>query len=705
VHITSIIASRAGTFKNRELSLSHGASVIYGPNDSGKTLLSKALINLIFGSFDPNENDDAAFWNGFYLSASVSNNNRKYQFARNANTSLTLTEADTKLFSGVPPFEKLSTDAIADAGSERTAEIRRLLERYPREYFEQAGLLRSPLDESGPLGYKAFRGYLIDSNSIFSQSLEQIRISEGSSLFSRAFNVELMERESQIKQIDKELQLHDLQSTRTLKLDNEKREIEKDIGDLTKREAALEHAAERAYGVQYRMKEIELVDSESSMLETDLVRERNKIALFNAARDKLLELFPHFSKFTNTQKENLGRIQEIYRSIRENNEQIEQTICSIERISNRFHRRLLLISLICIPSSAAIFFASIPIPVMVRHFAPIGLLSLGLILSIASLIAYRITRKRVPVDEAREQKRKNEEQLKEVLSENQVSIDVFASEEAFEFLLQYFEEYGFYADQEDEALAIEQSLMDDEYFNECERKISELKEKKFSLERTVRDELRMLCAEFNFPKDTAVETIISHIENEKQSVLLSIEQSSEMLSQLVRELDTDESGTFEVRTLLDSRRACEDRLLSLYALDRTIRYAVSVMKETIDRRETENLTACANEALSLFNNLSGNQYVTTIDADSFKGLITGERPVPNTSITHMMNLCIKLALGSIMYREGLSVPLILDEPALYMDATRAKKCIEIVTAYAEKRQILVFTHDRNAFKGIDLIEL
>jgi hypothetical protein len=706
VHLTTIIASRSGTFKNRELAIPSGASVIFGPNDSGKTLLSRALINLLFGSFDQGEKEDTSLWNGFYLSAGINHNDCNYQFARNANTSLTLTRSDEQLFSGNLPFEKLSVDAIYGSGSESTADIKRLLERYPRECFEQAGLLRSPLDESGPLEYRAFRNYLIDANSAFSQSFERIRISEGSSSsFSRAFNIELLERESEIKQIDKELQLHDLQATRTLKLDNEKREIEKEITELTRREAELDRAAERAFGVQYHMKEIELIDAETSNLEADLLHERNKIELFNAAREKLLALFPQFSRFTHTQKENLSRIQTIYRSIRENNEHIEQTITDIEKISNRFHRRLLLISLICIPSAAAIFFANIPIPVLVRNFAPIGLIGIGMILSVASLIAYRLSKKKIPVAEAMTCKEKNENELKDVLRENQVSIDDFASEEAFEFLLQYFEEYGFFSDQEDETLAIEQSLMDEEYFSECEHKISDLSEKKRNLSYAVTDEIKALNRDFNFPDDTPVETIISHIENLKRTTSLTIEQSSEMLSQLVSELDTDGNGRSEVRSLLDKRRFCEDKLFSLYALDRTIKYAVSVMQETIDQRENENLSACANEALSLFNNLSGNQYVTTIDADSFKGLITGQRPVPNTSITHMMHLCIKLALGSVMYREGLSVPLILDEPALYMDATRVKKCIEIVHEYAQKRQILIFTHDRDTFKGIDLIEL
>ncbi|HNX60286.1 MAG TPA: hypothetical protein PKK43_14385, partial [Spirochaetota bacterium] len=141
------------------------------------------------------------------------------------------------------------------------------------------------------------------------------------------------------------------------------------------------------------------------------------------------------------------------------------------------------------------------------------------------------------------------------------------------------------------------------------------------------------------------------------------------------------------------------------AMERTIRYSRTVFKECTGNREETLLAACANEALAIFNRLSANQHVTAINTEACKGVITGESSGLSPSVIHMIHLSVKLAISSIMAAEGCTVPLLLDEPMMNMDSSRIKKCIEIVEEYAEKRQIIIFTHDRDAFKGIDLIEL
>jgi uncharacterized protein YhaN len=708
VRLVACVASRGGTFKSREIAFKPGLTVICGPNDSGKTLLARSLIDLLFGSFDCEYKGDPGFWNGFFLSATIEIEKNKYRFERNAQTSLTIydeTSSDRVVFQSHEIKNGIVSESQApEIGHEK---LRRLIDRYPYRFFNEVGFLNSPLAGSGPLSFETLRGFLIDSNSNFYKAFEKLGAFSGeNSSFNREFNGAVLTQESELKSVDKEIQIHELKSTRTKKINYEKKDIETELVGLTALDDKYERARERVFGIQYRQKEIELASGEIEKIILEMDREQEKIDHFNVVKEKLLSLFPQFSQFTDSQKDNLGKIQSTYRSIRDAHERIEKITSGLSRIARRLRRNILCIALLGLSSAIIVFFAPLRLAFQMRDIILVSISGSAFILTILSFIRYRVSLKKFPLSDALVQKNVSEENLKKILCENQVPVDGLVSEEAYEFLLQYFEEYGFYSDQENETQAIEQTLKDSLYFSESKGKIKELSEKTKKLSAEIKHDIETLAEEFALKKsDTVIDEVITIIEDKRNKTRGAIENANEILSRLGDENSESYGEDSDIRNLAEKRRAYGSRLLSLYALDRTIRFARDFMAATTEKHERELFAACTHEALSIFNRLSGNQHVTTINAATFSRFYRGEFTPPNPSVTHMMQLATKLALSGIMLDEGICVPLILDEPMMHMDTNRVKKCIEIVREYSEKRQMIVLTHDRESFRGIDLVDL
>jgi len=63
---------------------------------------------------------------------------------------------------------------------------------------------------------------------------------------------------------------------------------------------------------------------------------------------------------------------------------------------------------------------------------------------------------------------------------------------------------------------------------------------------------------------------------------------------------------------------------------------------------------------------------------------------------HFIMLSLKLSLTDFLAEAGLSAPLILDDPFLFMDDEKIDNLRELVLDASEKRQVIIFTHKKNA---------
>jgi uncharacterized protein YhaN len=188
--------------------------------------------------------------------------------------------------------------------------------------------------------------------------------------------------------------------------------------------------------------------------------------------------------------------------------------------------------------------------------------------------------------------------------------------------------------------------------------------------------------------------ILLSVEQQLNSLNENIEQLEDIRLKLSSEIDRGETSVDDSE-LFKKREAIDGRLRKLYSLEKTLAYAVSLMNETVERREKRMLNQCITQALTLFHDLSSKRHLTVIGEDLFREFLTSSSAHQNASVGHMLLLSVKLALTRFMEEENAVVPLILDEPTAYMDGERIKKFVEIIRNYSEKRQIIIFTHDNS----------
>jgi len=123
-----------------------------------------------------------------------------------------------------------------------------------------------------------------------------------------------------------------------------------------------------------------------------------------------------------------------------------------------------------------------------------------------------------------------------------------------------------------------------------------------------------------------------------------------------------------------------------------------LLEETVARREERQREKLIKSALGRFHALTENQYITEIDEAQFRGLIAGSGEYDlNPGLMHLILLSIKLALTDFLIDRKIPIPLIIDDPFLFMDDVRAGRFKSQLDDIARTRQVLIFTHTA-AFK-------
>ena len=108
-----------------------------------------------------------------------------------------------------------------------------------------------------------------------------------------------------------------------------------------------------------------------------------------------------------------------------------------------------------------------------------------------------------------------------------------------------------------------------------------------------------------------------------------------------------------------------------------------------------------------FSFLTDRQYDKLIDGNLIKDIISGREPDDsiNPSIHYLILISIKIAGTFLLTDIDISLPLILDEPFLFMDETRISRLRELLNDLAYKRQVIIFTHNSSYRDWGNYIEL
>jgi DNA repair exonuclease SbcCD ATPase subunit len=707
LRINSCIASLDGGSGGRELTFNSNVTVLYGPNGSGKTRLARAITELLWGC---RLNGNAlTTWENIYLSITASIRNERFTVIRNRNTSLSINSIvhgeETSVLS-LSNLGSLETgihipDELASIAS--STPLLRHLARFTYDTFSATSYMSSPLEGPSAISYEHLRNFFIDDGSRFVKAFQALSSEDSTAL--KALIREISDHEAEHKRIRKEIDIIDLSSSRAKKLQKERIQIRSELiklNDELKRFNSAKNLAEHSTA---KKAEAEALEKEIVLMEDEIISEKSKITAFDESRSSLSKIFPQFAHFTETQRNNLGKIHDMYRSINKCHDTVEKCKKEKSSIAKRCVSRLIISGILLLPVPAVLY--GLP-----THFSGFAALSgsifsasLWSIIAIISIVSFRIQNKKVPLSQAIDTLESQEYRLREILKENSVELDNCSPHETYEFLLQYFEEYGSFSDHEWETDSLGKDIKDDSYFDHKNHELSELKLRLSDLRNDIESEFVSACSISGIKECENTESLVQYIQSDIIRLNEQIHSLEDMNSKLSSEIEREEPRA-DLKSLYESYGRIEERIEKLKALERSIRCAVTLHEETATRREMRLLGVSIRDAVPIFHALTLNRYISKVNDQTLNEFISSSQPYENTAIGHSLLLAYKLALTRIMDDEQTMIPLFLDEPAANMDSERIKKFIEIIHRFSEKRQIIILTHNKEMFGGaFPLVEL
>jgi hypothetical protein len=707
LRLVQCIASQSGLFRNKKIDFAHQVTVFYGPNDSGKTFLAHAIIDLAVTTFYPDTGSSPINWEKTHIDVSFEHNGQMITCSRTGNQSASISideEGTPQSFSFTPssPETPSIQPALSSSGSYLS-----LLHRFGTDGFMESCIAASPLDEGNTINYGVLRRIFIQDSSKLHRLLGIIKkVFPEKGLGTAGLMAQIVEHENEIRQIEKQIQLSHIQKERRSKLENEteqtRKAIEDQAGRLKDLLSSLEDA-NTAIEIQKQIKEIKKTADETEQLRS---LELEKIRVAAVVRGTLEKVFPQFIKFSELQKDNLSFIQTAYRKIRDDHENLTTMYERKKRIKSKAIGRSALISVIISAAAAAPL-----ITPRIRHIrsAPVLIIvtaaAVLLILLLTVYISFRVSAAKVPEKEALQTLAASESRMAEILTQNGIAINGLNADDIYEFLLQYFEEYGFFAQQESDVMTIERDLKTPEFFSTAEILLQGLGKKKAELTDLMAEILtRLNISSTENGTDAAIAALIAVIETTSAEIADDIEKKKELLSRIEDDLKIESADSDSNRNLEEQLAFHRGKLVVLCRKNRLARYIISLMDESVLKREEILFLRLAEHTAEIFHNLTSKQYATTINTQEILSFIKGDSSVAfNAQIAHIIVLSAKLALSDYFHEEKIELPLFIDEPAVFMDSGRIKSFIEIVRTCSRKRQIIILTHDRNLCEGADII--
>jgi DNA repair exonuclease SbcCD ATPase subunit len=707
LRINSCIASLDGGSGGRELTFKSNVTVLYGPNGSGKTRLVRAITELLWGS--GSNASVSTSWDNIYLSISASIRNENCTIIRNRNTSLSIhcmvNGEDRPILTlsniGSHQSEINIPDELSSSASSTL--LLRHLARFTYDSFSATSYMSSPLEGPSYIAYDHLRTYFTDDGSRFVKAFQNLSSEDSTAL--KALIREISDHEAEHKRIRKEIDIIDLSSSRAKKLQKERMQLRSELiklYDVLKRLISAKNLAEH---LTAKREEAELLENSIETMEAEIASEQSKINAFDESRSSLSKIFPQFAHFTETQRNNLGKIHEMYRSINKGHDIVEKCKKEKSSIAKRFASRLIISSILLLPVPAVLFRVPSYFTEFIALSGSIFSIALWLIIAMISIVSFRVQNKKVPLNQSIDNLESQEYRLREILKENSVELDNCSPHETYEFLLQYFEEYGSFSDHEWETDSLGQNIKDDSYFDHKNHELSELKLRLSDLRNDIKSEFVSACSIAEIKESENAESLLKYIQADILRLNEQINSLEDMNSKLSSEIEREEPRA-DLKTLYESYNRIEERIENLKALERSIRCAVALHEETATRREMRLLGVSIRDAVPIFHALTLNRYISTVNDQTLHSFITSSKPFENTTIGHSLLLAYKLSLTRIMDEEQTMIPLFLDEPSANMDSERIKKFIEIIRRFSEKRQIIILTHNKEMFGGaFPLVEL
>jgi hypothetical protein len=730
MQLLECIVSKPGLFNNLKLKFDNGLTVIYGKNESGKTLITKAIIDTLWGEFSGYFSLNGNAWDSLYSEVLFKNSAGRYRFIKNKKELflVNFTNAGEAAFGRETEILKRNSDKSQNNDeawyiklyeSTNDRETTRLFNKVDIHTFMDISYLPEPVNISGngKANCNIIQKFLVNDSSNFYTLYENISDAFLNDSLTGNFNNsifnEILKKESDIKKINKKLQIYDIQNTKSDRINKEKARIQQELINLNDELAKVRSDKTKLLNVQNNLKRLSDIDEIIYEKNKGKQLEQEKKESISKLDDFIKNRYPQFYNFEEKNIKNLKNIQETYREVRDVHEEIENFYLLRAEKKNKFKNIILIINISSICVLAVLL--SIPNNALSIQFLNeykihyiIGLLTLSISSSLVFFLYYILTSRSGDLRRIMKKKSDVEKKLEDILQKNNITLNEYKLETIYEYLVKYFEEYGEYSISQTELLNIKESLKKDDYIKAIDDEIEKLNNDQNIIKQGIDNDLNSLNEKVLIETNSAKINKLLQSKNYKiKNLKESIIHNKKILLQTENEIVLTETHATELKSFNDEKANIQDSLNKLNNYKISIAYMMLLLKEAIERREDKQIMELAKTAGGHFHFLTDYQYSGSINDDSIIKAIKGEIQANefNPSIIHLMLLSIKLAVTNTFEDLEINLPLIIDEPFQQMDDQRIERFKKLLDDISLKRQVIVFTRSAKYKDWGSFIEL
>ncbi|MFH0977166.1 MAG: hypothetical protein V1874_15410 [Spirochaetota bacterium] len=719
MQLLECIVSKPGLLNNIKFKLDKGITVIYGKNESGKTLIAKAIIDTLFGEFFGQFSLNGKAWDDMHFELLFNNSSNQYRFIKDKKESFIINYADMdqgeysfsseKQLFQLPDKERKNINIDGEwfiklLEAKNDTETAWLFSKIDMQTFLNICYLPEPIDiaRKGRLDYKILQKFLMDDKGKFFSLHKNISNAfRNENPGDTAFINHILKNENELKKIEKKIQIAGIHTSKSERLNKEKTRLEDELKNMENGLSDARANKAKLISIHNNLKQLEEIKTAIENKIKEKQAEQEKIDLAIKTEENIKIKYPKFYNFEESNIKNLKKIQESYREVRDVHEEIENFYLLRSEKKNNFKNIILSINISCILILAALFGISnyaFPIAVLDEYKAHfiVGLLAFSIFSSLLLLLYYFLKMRSSDLKRIMKKKSGVEKKLEETLQKNSIILNEYKLEAIYEYLVKYFEEYGEYSINQTELLNIRENLKGNDYIEAFNNEIDKLKTNENEIKQEIDNCIKSFADNSQCDLDMDKTNILILNRNHDIAKLKeNIIRTEKILMQIDEELSRGIVQNNELTGLREEQTKLQTALQKLTNYKISFGYINNLLKDAIAKREEKQIAGLARTAAEKFHFITDNQYTDLINENAISKLLKNEMPGEeiNNSILYLLYLSVKFALTETVGDFKMNLPMIIDEPFQQMDEERIIRFKKTVDDISLKRQVLIFTHD------------
>ncbi|MCU0822624.1 MAG: hypothetical protein MUC95_09160, partial [Spirochaetes bacterium] len=598
MQIQKCIITKPGLLSNRILSFNNGVTIVQGKNDSGKSLLSRALVDALWGGGGGSYMLNGTAWDDLYIEIFFNTDSGQYRFIRDGRRSFRISEieklVETVIFqkvidSGAGFVEGGSCDIPASLKKDKEAE--RLFGKINTEIFRNISFMPSPMEiaQDGKIDSSAFEWLILDDRSNFYSIYQSIAADfrkgghdRGSSNY---MLTEILNAESAVKDADRKIQISEIQTSKSERLREEERRRAEEIESISRELTDIRSAKSALSRVQDELKKLEVINASLKNKMEELAAEEEKSSSCRKLVKETDDRFRQFRNYDETNIANLKKIEDAYRDVRNIHESIEKHDMEVNKRKARFKRLIVPINIYLLIIIIALFSLSsdrIQILKFYKYYFAGVIMLLSVLISLFISFFYFISFRGKEEQKLNQDRADIETRLKGLLNVNKITLDEYRLETLYEFLVQYFEDYAEFTIRQSELNSMKKSLKDDSYLQALKEDVSKLEKDADNIKAKVAAGLENAGSYGEIEPDAGlINNRIQELNGRIKTLKESIKSNEEIIVQIKQEAGHKKNNTDEKARLEAEKVLAEKDLKYLMNYKNSIAYIMEIMELAI----------------------------------------------------------------------------------------------------------------------------